>query len=448
MFNEQFGGYAQNEESQHIKRGFQKSSGRRKVNRKRNRRIAGVAVALVAAVAVIAVVSRSGSTAAATAPAPPPTVEVASVEQRDLPIQREWIGTLDGLVNADIKAQVTGYLLQQDYTEGSFVHKNQLLFEIDPRPFQAAVDQAAGQLAQARAQLAQSQAGLVQAQAQVLSAQANQRMAQLNEEKYLPLARDNAVTQQDLDNARQTNQANKAQVAASEAQVETAKAQIEASRAAVQAAEAALETAKVNLGFTRLTSLIDGVAGRATVQVGNLVGPSSNAVTTVSTLDPIRANFTVSEQEYLSLARADALHKLQLKVILADGTEHPHPGRFSFADRQVDQNTGSIQMTALFPNPGNLLRPGQYAKVRAIVGDLRGALLVPQAAVTELQGGYEVTVVGHDNHVAVRTVQVGEQVGTLWVINEGLRRGERVVVEGQEAVKPGALVTAKPYQGN
>jgi RND family efflux transporter MFP subunit len=414
---------------------------------KRNRGIVAVAVALVSAAAVIVVVSRFKTTAAAPPPAPP-TVEIAAVDQRDLPVVREWIGTLDGLVNADIKAQVIGYLLRQDYTEGSFVRTGQLLFEIDRRPFQAAVDQAAGQLAQARAQFSQAGAGLVQAQAQLLSAQANQRMAQLNEDKYIPLAKDQAVTQQDLDNALQTNQAQKAQVAAAQAQIETSKAQIEASRAAVKAAEAALETAQVNLGFTRLTSLIDGVAGRATVQVGNLVGPTSNAVTTVSTLDPIRANFTVSEQEYLTLARANALHKLQLRVILADGSEHPHPGRFSFADRQVDQNTGAIQLTALFPNPGNILRPGQYAKVRAIVGEDRGALLVPQPAVSELQGSYEVTVVGQDDHVSVRPVKVGEQVGGLWVINQGLKPGERVAVEGQENLKPGALVTPKPFQGN
>ncbi|MBV8903265.1 MAG: efflux RND transporter periplasmic adaptor subunit [Acidobacteriia bacterium] len=414
---------------------------------KRNHRIIAVTAAIVVAAGIIVGVSRSRSTAAAPPPAPK-TVEVATVQQRDLPVQHEWVGTLDGLVNADIKAQVTGYLLRQDYTEGSFVHKGQLLFEIDARPFQAAVDQAAGQVAQAKAQLAQSQAGLVQAQAQLLTAEANQRMAQLNEDKYIPLAKEQAVTQQDVDNARQTNQAQKAQVAAAKAQIETSKAQIEASRAAVKAAEAALETAQVNLGFTKLTSLIDGIAGRATVQVGNLVTPNSNAVTTVSTLDPIRANFTVSEQEYLTLARADALHKLQLKIILSDGTEHSYPGRFSFADRQVDQNTGAIQMTALFPNPRNILRPGQYAKVRAIVGEDRGALLVPQPAVSELQGGYQVTVVGPDNRLDVRQVKVGQTAGTMWVINEGLKPGERVAVEGQQNLKTGTQVTPKPFQRN
>jgi membrane fusion protein (multidrug efflux system) len=341
---------------------------------------------------------------------------------------------------------VTGYLLRQDYAEGSFVHEGQLLFEIDPRPFQAAVDQAAGQLAQSKAQLAQAQAGLVQAQAQVMSAEANQRKSQLDEEKYTPLFEQQAVTRQDRDNAVETNQSNKAQVAAARAQAETSKAQIEAAGAAVKAAEAALETAKVNLGFTRLTSLIDGIAGTATVQVGNLVTPSSSAVTTVSTLDPVKAVFTVSEQEYLSLARADALHHLQLKLILADGAAHPHDGRFSFADRQVDPNTGSIQMTALFPNPGNILRPGQYAMVRAVTGEDKGALLVPQPAVSELQGGYEVDVVGTDNHVTTRPVQVGDRVGTMWVVGSGLKPGDRVVVEGQQKVRPGTLVQPRPFR--
>ena len=405
-------------------------------------------IVVIAAVLLMGAVLAFRSRASSTAAAPvlqPPQVVVAAVEQRDLPVQREWVGTLNGLVNATINAEVTGYLLRQDYTEGSFVHKGQLLFEIDPRPFQAAVDQAEGQLAQSKAQLAQAQAGLVQAQAQLAAAEANQRRSQLDEEKYIPLAKDQAVTQQDLDNAVETNKANKASVAAAQAQVETSKAQIEAARAAVKSAEAALETAKVNLGFTRLTSLIDGVAGAATVQVGNLVTPTSQAVTTVSTLDPVKAVFTVSEQEYLSLARADALHHLQLKLILADDTVHPQDGRFSFADRQVDQNTGAIQMTALFPNPGNILRPGQYAMVRAVTGEDKGALLVPQPAVSELQGGYEVMVVSPDNRVATRPVQVGDRVGTMWVISNGLKRGERVVVEGQQKLRSGMQVQPKPF---
>jgi membrane fusion protein (multidrug efflux system) len=416
---------------------------------KNKRRIHIGTAAAVIAVAAIALTTfgRGKSTAAASPPAPP-DVQVAVVEQRDLPVRHEWIGTLNGLVNAAINAEITGYLLRQDYTEGSYVHQGQLLFEIDSRPFQAAVDQAAGQFAQSKAQLTQAQAGLAQAQAQLLSAEANQRRSQLDEEKYKPLFEDKAVTRQDLDNAVQTNQSNLALAAAAKAQVETSKAQIEAAAAGAKAAEAALETAKVNLGFTRLTSLIDGIAGTATVQVGNLVTPSSAAVTIVSTLDPVKAVFTVSEQEYLSLARANALHHLQLKLILADGTTHPQDGRFSFADRQVDPNTGAIQMTALFPNPGNILRPGQYAMVRGVTGDDKGDLLVPQPAVSELQGGYEVVVVGDDNRVATQQVQIGDRVGTMWVITRGLKPGDRVVVEGQQKLRPGMQVQPRPFRAN
>jgi RND family efflux transporter MFP subunit len=414
------------------------------MNQKQRIQIGAASGLLVIVALVLVTISREKSAAADTPP-PPPEVQVAGVEQRDLPINHQWIGTLNGLVNAAINAQVTGYLLRQEYAEGSFVHQGQLLFEIDPRPFQAAVDQAAGQLAQAKAQVTQAQAVLAQSQAQLVGAEANQRKSQLDQEKYTPLFEDKAVTRQDLDNAVQTNQSNVAQVTAAKAQVETSKAQIEAAAAAVKAAEANLETVKVNLGFTRLTSLIDGIAGAATVQVGNLVSPSSPAVTTVSTLDPVKAVFTVSEQEYLSLARADALHHLQLKLILADGTTHPKDGRFSFADRQVDPSTGAIQMTALFANPGNILRPGQYAMVRAVTGEDKGALLVPQPAVSELQGGYEVVVVGDDNKVATRQVQVGDRVGTMWVIASGLKPGDRVVVEGQQKLRSGMRVQPKPY---
>jgi RND family efflux transporter MFP subunit len=417
------------------------------MNNKRRILIGAAATVIVMAAIIVINIVRAKSVAAAPPP-PPPVVQVAAVEQRDVPVQHEWIGTLTGQVNAAINAEVTGYLLRQDYAEGSFVHKGQLLFEIDPRPFQAAVDQAAGQLAQSKAQLAQARAGLIQAQAQLVAAEANQRKSQLDEEKYTPLFEQNAVTRQDLDNAVQTNQSNKAQVGAAQAQVETSKAQIEAAGAAVKVAEAALETANVNLGFTRLTSLIDGIAGAATVQVGNLVTVSSPAVTTVSTLDPVKAVFTVSEQEYLSLARANALHHLQLRLILADGTAHPHDGRFSFADRQVDPNTGAIQMTALFPNPGNILRPGQYAMVRAVTGEDRGVLVVPQPAVSELQGSYEVNVIGTDNRVATRPVEVGERVGTMWVISKGLKPGDRVVVEGQEKLRPGMPVQPRLFKAS
>ncbi len=399
--------------------------------------------ALLTIVMALAASGCGRTTAAVGAPAPP-DVEVAVVQQKDLPIQREWIGTLDGMVNAAIKAQVTGYLLTQNYVEGSFVRKGASLFDIDPRPLQAAADQAAGQLAQANAQLAQAKAGLVQSQAQLLSAQANQRKAQMDEDRYIPLAQQQAITQQDLDNAKQTNQSLQAQVAAVQAQVETAKAQIEAAQAGVTAAAAAVETAKVNLGFTKLKSPIDGIAGAATTQVGNLVGPASNAVTTVSTLDPIKAKFTVSEQEYLSLTRSDSqLHGLQLELILSDGTVHPYKGRFSFADREVNVSTGSIQLTGLFPNPNNKLRPGQYGKVRATIGVHVGALLVPQRSVTDTQGAYLVAVVDPNNTIRFAPVKVGDRVGSDWVIEEGLKPAERVVTEGLFKIRPGGTVNPK-----
>ena len=390
-------------------------------------------------------------TTSAAAPPHSPEVEVIAVEQRDVPMYHEWIGTLDGLVNAAIKAQVSGYLLSQNYTEGSFVRKGQLLFQIDPRPFDAALAQAQGQLSQARGQLTQSKAQLTQAEAQLAQSVANQGRTQLDVDKYTPLAKQQAVTQQELDNSVQNNIAAKAQIEAGKASVETAKAQIEASSAAVEAAQAAVDAAKVNTGFTRLASPIDGIVGVAQVQVGNLVNPSSGTITTVSTLDPIKANFTVGEQEYLALTRGSVndLAKLQLDLILADGSTYPQKGRFSFADRQVNQNTGAIQLTGLFPNPGNRLRPGQYGKVRAAVGTSAGALLIPQRAVTELQGGYQVAVVDSSNTVGVRTVKLGDRVGSLWVVSEGLKAGERVVAEGIQQARPGTQVNPKPFvEGN
>src|SRR5579864_7578830 len=276
-------------------------------------------------VIVMAFVGCSQGTSAAN-PAPS-AVEVVEVQQKDVPIYNEWIGTLDGYVNADIKAEVTGYLLKQDYTEGSFVRQGESLFEIDARPFQAAADQAKGQLAQATGQLAQAKAQLAQAEAQVEVAKANQGRTQLDYDRYIPLAQQQAITQQDLDNATQNNLAAKAQVQAAQAQVATANAQIQASAASVEAAKGTLETAEVNLGFTKLTSPIDGIVGIAQQQVGALVNASSGPVTTVSTLDPIKVYFTVSEQEYLDFHRryttaatVEAETKqLRLELILADG---------------------------------------------------------------------------------------------------------------------------------
>jgi membrane fusion protein (multidrug efflux system) len=397
--------------------------------------VAWASAAVLVAVLIFFAI-RSGAKTPAQAPQPP-VVEVAQVEQRDVPVYGEWIGTLAGQVNADVKAQVTGYLLRQNYQEGSHVRNGDLLFEIDPRPFQAVLDQAKGQLAQAEAQLAQEEARLA-------TAEANELKSQLDVEKYGPLAKADAISKQDLDNAVQTNVANKAQVQAAKAAIGAAKAQIQANQATV-------ETATINLNFTRIVSPIDGIVGIAQAQVGNLVSPSSGTLTTVSTVDPIRDYFSVSEQEYLTLRKqfsGSGPERWKLHLILADGTTHPHPGEFYFADRQVNQNTGAIQLAALFANPGNVLRPGQYGKVRAVRGVQRNALLIPQAAVNEQQGSYVVDVAGADSKVAVRTVHVGERTGTMWVIQDGLKPGERVIVEGQQNLRPGMEVQTKPFKGD
>jgi RND family efflux transporter MFP subunit len=352
-------------------------------------------------------------------------VEVVEVEQKDIPIYGEWIGTLDGLVDADVKAQVTGYLLKQAYTEGSFVKKGQLLFEIDPRPFEAVLDQAKAQLAQAQAQLA--------------NAEATQLQAQLNVNKYTPLAEEQAASQQDLDNAVQTNVA--------------AKATVVNSKAAIQAAEAAVKSAQINLDFTRLVAPIDGIAGQAQLQVGALVNTSSAAITTVSTVDPIKVFFTVSEQEYLAFnrlypteaTRQSQTKRMPLELILADGTTYAKEGRVSFADRAVNQNTGAIRIAGVFDNPGNILRPGQYARIRAATNIRRGALLIPQRAISELQGTYQVAVVDHENKVSIVPVKVGEQIGSKWIVEDGLKPGNRVVAEGVLKVRPGAQVNPKPF---
>jgi RND family efflux transporter MFP subunit len=414
----------------------------------KNRMTIGATTVLIMALLTTAACSMKTS---AQGPPPPPEVQVSTVVQRDVPVYHEWIGTLDGMVNAAIRAQVTGYLLTQNYSEGSFVRKGQLLFEIDPRPFQAALDQAQGQLSMARGQLAQAKSQLVQAQAQLAQSVADQGRTQLDVDRYTPLAKQQAITQQEMDNAVQNNVAAKAKIEAGQAGVETARAQIEASNAAVESAEAAVQAAKVNISFTHLTSPIDGIVGQAQVQVGNLVNPSSGVITTVSTLDPIKANFTVGEQEYLSLTRngGNDLAKLQLELVLADGSAYPQKGRFSFADRQVNQSTGAIQLTGLFPNPGNRLRPGQYGRVRAAVGTSAGALLIPQRAVTELQGSYQVAVLDAANKVSIETVKVGGRAGSMWVIEEGLKPGQRVVVEGIQKAGSGTTVNPKPFvEGN
>jgi membrane fusion protein (multidrug efflux system) len=338
-------------------------------------------------------------------------VEVTEVVQKDVPLVREWVGSTDGLVNAKINAQVQGYLIKQNYKEGSLVKKGQVLFEIDPRPFQAALEQARGQLAINEGQLYTAQANL---------------------EKIRPLAKANAVSKKDLDDAigREAS-----------------------ARAAVQAGKATVQKAQIDLSFTKITSPIDGIAGIAKAQLGDLVGSSGGPeLTTVSTVDPIKVYIPISEQEYMQLTRAAGAkgespgEGPSLDLVLADGGVFPHKGKVYFADRHVDERTGTIKVAALFPNPGNLLRPGQFAKVRALMETQQGALLVPQRAVTELQGRFQVAVVGQDNKVDLRWVKVGERAGPLWVIDEGLKPKERVIVEGIQKVKAGMAVTPKPYQ--
>jgi RND family efflux transporter MFP subunit len=336
---------------------------------------------------------------------PPPNVQVAEVVQRDVPVYHEWIATLDGYVNAIIQPQVSGYLIKQNYREGALVRKNDVLFKIDPRPFQAVLDQAKAQLAQAEAQLGKTQ---------------------LDVQRDTPLAKEKAIAQSQLDNDIQANLA---------------------AKATVQADKAAIEQAAINLEFTNVRSLIDGVAGIATGQVGNLVGPQT-VLTTVSQLDPIKAYFVVSEQQYLAFvqrnptaaAREKTERQLVLELILADGSTYPKKGNFFAADRHVDVQTGAIRLAGLFPNPDNVLRPGQYGRVRFVSYIRPGALLVPQKAVTELQGMYQVAVVGSDDKVSVRTVQVGERSGPMWIIDQGLKPGERVVVEGVQKVRDGMPV--------
>lgn len=409
-------------------------------------------------IALLIVVGGSKSKGKAPAAAPPPAnVEVVQVVRQDVPIHSEWIGTLDGMVNAEIRAQVTGYLLRQNYKEGSFVRKGQLLFEIDPRPFQAALDQSKGEMARAQAQLAQANSQLLQAQAQLAQAEANQVRAQLDVDRYTPLAKEKAVTAQELDNAVQSNIAAKAQVNAANAGVEASKSAIVAANAAVEASRATVKTAELNLSFTSVTSPIDGVAGIALAQVGNLIqpnNPGSGSLTTVSTLDPVKVYFTLSEQEYLAYTKRDSIqHKwgasargLELELVLADGSTYSQKGKFFVADRQVDQKTGAIRLAGTFPNPGNTLRPGQYARVRAITSRREGALLVPQRAVTELQGSYRVAVVSNDNKVNIRPVKVGPRVGTMWVIEDGLAPDERVVAEGTQKVRPDVAVNPLPFK--
>jgi RND family efflux transporter MFP subunit len=436
-------------------------------NALRKHRVASViTVSAVGIILIVAVVmARDRKLAPKTAA--PLEVDVVQVKQENVPLYSEWIGTTDGMVNADIRAQVSGYLLRRNYTEGAFVRQGQLLFEIDPRPLEAVLNQARADLSRAEAQLGQAvtqldqaQAQLSQSNSQLLQAEANQRKTQLDVNKFTPLFAQKAVTQQDLDNAVQSNEVAKAQVDAARSQIKasaaavgTAKAAIVAAQAQVKSSQAVVRTAELNLGFTRIVSPIDGIVGIATAQVGDLVNPTSGILTTVSTVDPIRVYFTVSEQEYLAYVKknptpaalAAAEQQLELQLFLADGTTYPHVGRFYIADRQVDSQTGAIRVAAVFPNSENILRPGQYARVRAATSVQENALLVPQRAVSQLQGLYRVAVIGSDNKVAIRNITPGPGVGQSLVVLAGLKEGETVLVDGTQKVQPGMTVKPRPF---
>lgn len=344
-------------------------------------------------------------------PPPPPLVEVTAVQQQDVPIYHEWVGSLDGLVNAEIRAQVVGYLIAQNYNEGDPVKKGDLLFEIDPRPFQAALDQAKGIQAQAEARLGK---------------------ADLDVNRYFPLLKDNAISKEEYDDAVQ--------------------AQLEA-RAAVVAAKAAVEQAQLNLGFTRITSPVDGIASIARAQVGNLVGPSTGDLTIVSQVDPIKAYFNVTEQAYINFTklfaaesnRYDRLRQLEIHLLLGDGSVYPLPGQIYASDREIGATTGALRVEALFPNPNYSLRPGEFARVRLKFDTEHGALLIPQRAVAELQGSYQVYLVDADNKIHIQPVTVGERTGPLWIISKGLQLGDKVVVEGLQKVREGTVVTTTNY---
>jgi membrane fusion protein (multidrug efflux system) len=343
------------------------------------------------------------------APAPPSEVQIITLAATNVLIFEEWIGTLDGYVNAQIRAQVPGYLLTQNYAEGSEVKAGDVLFQIDPRPFQAELNQTLAKLAMDKAQAGKTG---------------------LDVKRFTPLAKEQAISQEQLDNAVQANLAADAQV---------------------KADEAAVENAQLNLGFTKIKSPIDGLAGIALAQIGDLLSPSSGLLTTVSRLNPIKVNFQIGEQSYLNFWRhhtagSGAETNLELQLIFSDGSTYAEKGRFLFADRQVNPTTGTLQIVGLFSNANFLLRPGQYGRVRAQTLTITNALLVPQRAVTELQGTYQVAVVGETNQVHLQPVKVGEQVGANWIIESGLKAGERIVVEGAQKVKEGAVVNPKPFE--
>jgi membrane fusion protein, multidrug efflux system len=429
---------------------------------------------IVLLVALAVTVAGCGDRSGAAGSPPLPVVRIESVLEKDVPISSEWVGTLVGYINAQIRARVSGHLVSQNYAEGSVVKPGDLLFQVDPRPFQAAADQAdaklrlaESQLSQAKAQVSASQAQVeqamatvVQADAQVKRAEATQRQTELDVARYTPLAERGSVSQQELDNSVQSNLANLAAVTAARAAVLNAQASVAQARAALEKAQAdvktqeaniaaalaALADARLNLGYTRVSSPVAGIAGFRVANIGDYVGPSDpTPLTTVSQVDPIYAEFPISEQRALAVFRrwdADprAPRDIELELILADGSVYPARGRAAALDRQVDVTTGTVLARGVFANPGNVLRPGQYAKVRAVVEVKKNALLVPQRAVQDLQGVNQVAVVRSDETVDVRTVKVDARVGSLWIIAQGLKPGERVIVEGADRVRAGQKV--------
>jgi membrane fusion protein (multidrug efflux system) len=372
----------------------------------------------------VALLTGCGKAPAAAGPPPAMPVSVVQIEASDVPVSNEWVGTLDGYVNAQIQPQANGYLIKQNYREGAQVAKGQILFEIDPRPFQAALDQAKGQLAQA--------------QGQVLQAQAQLGLAEINVKRDTPLAQARAISQSQLDNDVQ-------QKAQTEASVQSAKA-------SVAAAEAAVENAQLNLGFTHVRSLITGVAGQATTQVGNLVNTQS-VLTSVSQLNPIKVYFSISDAEYLALiqrarsAGGDLLkseNAIPLTLTLANSEVYPVKGHIEFVDRQMNPQTGAIRIAAVFPNPNNVLRPGQFGRVRGETQLHHNALLLPQVAVQELQGMQQVYVAGSDNKAHLTTVELGPQVGTSWLVEGGISAGDKVIVDNLQKLREGAPVNPHP----
>jgi membrane fusion protein, multidrug efflux system len=338
-------------------------------------------------------------------PPPPPGVTVAPVTQKDVSIHQEWVGTMAGNVDAEIRPKVDGFLLSRLYTEGSYVEKGQPMFQLDQRQAQAAVEQAQGGLERARSVLSQ---------------------AQIDVRRYTPLVAQRAVSQAELDKATSSERAATAEVAGD---------------------QAVLDNAKLNLGWTTVTSPISGIAGIAKVGIGDLMTPIT-IMTTVSSLDPIYVDFAIAEQDYMRFVREKKgkAEGRNLELILGDGTAFPQPGRALLVNREVDSRTGTIQVRGEFPNPGNVLRPGQYARIRAVTEMRKGALVIPQAAVSELQGVYQVGVVASDNKVEIKTIKLGPQIGDLWVVESGLQIGDKVVVDGLQRVKNGMTVAPTAFK--